>query len=78
MKTKVWLSMIGALCAATALLAGVSPAFAQLPANATVVASGLNAPRGLHFGPDGHDLRSGRQPLYLQLRCRPCRSRTDR
>jgi hypothetical protein len=42
---------------AALLAAAVSPAFAQappLPANATLVASGLEGPRGLRFGPDGY------------------------
>jgi hypothetical protein len=33
--------------------AGASPSLAQSPSEFTVVASGLNAPRGLKFGPDG-------------------------
>jgi len=39
----------------TILLAGafLPSAYAQLPANATVYASGLEGPRGLTFGPDG-------------------------
>jgi hypothetical protein len=46
---------LAALCAALPLVpAAVSlPIQAQLPANATVYASGLNGPRGLVFGPDG-------------------------
>lgn len=42
------------LCAAV-LVSGLSGvrALAQLPANATVYASGLEGPRGLAFGPDG-------------------------
>ena len=42
---------------AALLAAAVSPAFAQappLPANATLVAAGLEGPRGLRFGPDGY------------------------
>lgn len=45
-----------ALCYATLTLSHAVvpvPALAQLPANATVYASGLNGPRGLAFGPDG-------------------------
>jgi hypothetical protein len=42
----------------TAILgAAITPAFGQappLPANATLVASGLEGPRGLRFGPDGY------------------------
>ena len=42
------------LCAAV-LSSGASGVrmLAQLPANATVYASGLEGPRGLAFGPDG-------------------------
>ncbi len=42
------------LCAAV-LVSGASGVrmLAQLPANATVYASGLEGPRGLAFGPDG-------------------------
>jgi hypothetical protein len=38
---------------AASLILMSAGAFAQLPANATLYASGLNGPRGLKFGPDG-------------------------
>ena len=42
------------LClAASAASIASAPAYAQLSSNATVYASGLEAPRGLKFGPDG-------------------------
>ncbi len=45
---------ISAVAFTGVLLASVTcPVFAQLPAGATVVASHLNGPRGLAFGPDG-------------------------
>jgi hypothetical protein len=43
------------LClAASAASIAAAPAAAQLSSNATVFASGLEAPRGLKFGPDGY------------------------
>jgi hypothetical protein len=46
---------IALLClAASAASIASTPSSAQLPSNATVYASGLQAPRGLRFGPDGY------------------------
>jgi hypothetical protein len=63
MTTKVWQlpattggmpSALALSAAALALLTIAPPTHAQVTAaQATIVASGLNAPRGLHFGPDG-------------------------
>ena len=50
------LSCFGTSLALTASLAGITPlpARAQAAPTVTVVVSGLNDPRGLKFGPDGH------------------------
>src|SRR3984885_9688064 len=54
-KVKAGRSITGFLFAGF-LAAALSPAVAvaQLPANASIYASGLQAPRGLRFGPDGY------------------------
>ena len=49
--TTIRLSLLSAAVVATGLPG--TPLRAQLPANATVYASGLEGPRGLTFGPDG-------------------------
>ena len=46
--------LAASLClAASAASIAAAPAYAQLSSNATVFANGLEAPRGLKFGPDG-------------------------
>lgn len=42
------------LIASTSLFALPAPGQQPIPTNATIVASGLNGPRGLAFGPDGY------------------------
>ncbi len=45
------LALLGTACLFTAV---ATPGVAQQPSTFTVVATGLEAPRGLKFGPDGH------------------------
>jgi hypothetical protein len=50
---KLPISMSAALVAASLSFAPAGLCLAQIPTEYSVVASGLNAPRGLRFGPDG-------------------------
>jgi hypothetical protein len=49
---KLWRPLTMALAGAS-MISAASDVLAQVPTEFTVVASGLNAPRGLTFGPDG-------------------------
>lgn len=58
-KARTWVALRLPLLAGLALLGALVPAHAgfaraQVSANVTVVATGLNSPRGLTFGPDGN------------------------
>jgi hypothetical protein len=57
--------LAGSLLAVSVL---VAPSEAQLPANATVYASGLEGPRGLAFGSDGALYVSEAVPAVRSLR----------
>jgi hypothetical protein len=50
---KSWTSLSMALALGASMIATAPEAMAQVPSEFTVVATGLNAPRGLTFGPDG-------------------------
>ena len=50
---KSWTSISMALALGASIIAASPEAIAQVPTEFAVVATGLNAPRGLTFGPDG-------------------------